>query len=250
MSASKDEFIEGPILNRSLALRGRLYGVGINDATYSVYNSKSIGAKVCPYYLRWANMLRRCYSPLFHESNKTYRECSVVNDWLVFSNFRRWMEAQDWKGKELDKDIKVLGNLIYGPDTCLFISAKVNLLIAKRDAGKKNLPQGVCLSNRKKPYRAYITSESKQVHLGIFYTVDAAREAYILARNILLAEESYKEENSDIAEYIMNHCIETPECFNMAKVNDKVVKDEAGKIQKSPESKARKAVMMQELREL
>jgi len=37
---------------------------------------------------------------------------------------------------------------------------------------------------------------------------------------------------------------------NMAKVNDKVVKDEAGKIQKSPESKARKAVMMQELREL
>ena len=36
------------------------------------------------------------------------------------------MEQQDYIGKVLDKDLKVTGNKIYSPETCLFISPKVN----------------------------------------------------------------------------------------------------------------------------
>jgi hypothetical protein len=44
------------------------------------------------------------------------------------------MEKQDWKGKELDKDLLVNGNKVYSPETCIFLTKKVNSFII--DTGK------------------------------------------------------------------------------------------------------------------
>lgn len=82
-------------------------------------------------------MLYRCYHKGFLESNPTYKGCSVTAEWLRFSNFKAWMETQDWEGKQLDKDILFHGNRLYSADTCVFVSQRVNkFLVIKTMSGK------------------------------------------------------------------------------------------------------------------
>lgn len=113
-----------------------IYGVGVNDADYVVQKYEEVGTPskrsrklvwICPFYQKWTSMLCRCYSDKFKQKNKSYDGCKVSDEWLTFSNFKNWMEKQDWEGKELDKDL--LGNgKIYSPQTCLFISKSANIL--------------------------------------------------------------------------------------------------------------------------
>lgn len=115
-----------------------VYGVGLNDANYQTAFTAASGSKRivvwrCPYYQKWVNMLERVYG-----SNRVaYAGVSVCEEWLTFSNFRSWMEKQDWEGKELDKDI--LGASVYGPETCIFVHKTVNMLSivgkARQDKG-------------------------------------------------------------------------------------------------------------------
>lgn len=117
-----------------------IWGVGINDADYPVYKTKTVDGKrkviwVCPYYLRWKNMLQRAYSLTYKEKYPTYRSVVVCDEWLTFSTFKVWMEAQDWEGKVLDKDILFPGNKVYSPETCVFVSHIVNCL--NLDCGKE-----------------------------------------------------------------------------------------------------------------
>ena len=106
-------------------------GVGVNDADYplSVYQEVSGVNKrvwICPYYQKWKNMLVRCYNKISLGANPTYEGCKVSDEWLTFSNFKAWMEVQDWDGKHLDKDILVVGNKEYSEDRCVFISQELN----------------------------------------------------------------------------------------------------------------------------
>lgn len=92
-----------------------VYGVGNNNADYAVEKKETIGyvdgkqkrklVWVCDYYRTWKSMLKRCYSAKYQERCPTYKGCTVSEDWLVFTNFRDWMMAQDWEGKQLDKDL-------------------------------------------------------------------------------------------------------------------------------------------------
>lgn len=100
-----------------------VYGVGINDADYQV----SKGSWRCPFYKHWKNMLARCYSPAFQRNQPLYVGCTVDPRWHRFSHFKSWMETQDWEGKQLDKDRKVSGNKVYGPDTCQWLTRKENV---------------------------------------------------------------------------------------------------------------------------
>lgn len=106
-----------------------VYGHGVNDASYNVYKYKWDGKTnkaiwKCPFYTKWSAVLQRCYSEKVQEKYPSYKGCSVCDDWLIFSNFRKWMKTQDWAGKELDKDIS--GSKIYSPETCLMVSPGIN----------------------------------------------------------------------------------------------------------------------------
>jgi len=113
-----------------------LYGVGINDADYVVQRKETIGyvngkqkqklVWECPYYRVWAHMLQRCYSPKYQEKYPTYKGCSVSEEWITFSNFRAWMEEQDFVDKQLDKDLLFEGNKVYSAETCVFVTSIVN----------------------------------------------------------------------------------------------------------------------------
>lgn len=118
-------------------VRRPLYGVGINDADYDIYkyeyvNGKRVFAFRCPYYDRWAGLLQRCYSSKWHMKQPSYKDCEICDEWRVFSNFKAWMEKQDWEGKHLDKDLLVEGNKVYGPETCVFLPRVINNFIAGR----------------------------------------------------------------------------------------------------------------------
>lgn len=173
------EFIEVAADNVSLSRRKFVYGVGVNDAWYMTGYRSEEGKQVrCPYYTKWKDTLKRCYSGKFQEKNPTYVGCTVSKEWLLFSNFRKWMEKQDWEGKELDKDLLFKGNKVYSEDTCIFVSKKLNNLLTDCAAAKGNYPQGVSWHKARNKYVAQCNVNGKGNHLGYSTTEAGAEVAY------------------------------------------------------------------------
>ena len=120
-------------------------GVGVNDADYPVVRfGKDINGKrnrewVCPFYKTWAGMLNRCYRKATNNEYSAYADTTVCKEWYTFSNFKSWMEKQDWEGKELDKDL-LTDNNQYSPKNCIFIPAWLNTFISgERKSSRYNL---------------------------------------------------------------------------------------------------------------
>lgn len=158
-----------------------LYGVGLNDADYLVSksiteNGKSKRVWICPFYKTWKSMIVRCYSKKYQESRPTYYNCTVCDEWLVFSNFKKWMEAQDWQGKVLDKDLLVKGNKIYSHETCVFVDALVNSFINENGKIRGNHLLGVSWNPQCKKFLACCNNPfiKKCEHLGLYQSeIDA-----------------------------------------------------------------------------
>lgn len=158
-------------------------GKGINDATYEVTKNKRVNGKTktywrCKFYDTWRSMITRCYHP--KAITTTYNGCSVCEEWLTFSNFKSWMETQDWKGKALDKDLLVLGNTIYSPETCCFVSQHVNSFLTKSNSTRGEFPLGVYFKFKIKRYigQIHVRGQEKQQHLGCFLTPMSAHRAW------------------------------------------------------------------------
>lgn len=163
-----------------------IFGIGINDADYKLYERIKVNGKVitiwaCPFYSTWKNMLKRCYHPQTIKSNMTYIDCSVTSEWLTFSNFKTWMETQDWEGKQLDKDLLVVGNRIYSPDACVFLDHQVNCFIIESPLIQGSLPIGVDFHKSTGKYRARCKSinSGESIYLGLFETPEDAHEAWL-----------------------------------------------------------------------
>lgn len=152
-----------------------VYGVGINDAPYTV---KGEGFH-CPFHRKWSDMMTRAYSDAYHKQRPTYRDVEVCEEWQTFTNFKAWMETQDWQGKELDKDLKVPGNRVYSPDACLFVSPRVNTLIESCRASRGELPIGVDRLRNKFRSRC---SGLLLPYLGLFDTAESAHVAWQKAK--------------------------------------------------------------------
>ena len=153
-----------------------VYGIGINDADYQVQISGVVNGKktkvwVCPFYYRWTRMLSRV-SQKWIELHPSYKDCSVCDEWLTFSNFKSWMEQQDWEGKHLDKDLLVEGNKIYSPDTCIFVDKKINLFVVDNARCRGNYMVGVTLPKQSKRYMSKCSNPFTGIdeYLGYFNT--------------------------------------------------------------------------------
>lgn len=172
------DFIEVKASARSLVMRGLTFGVGVNDAWYKV-NVKSNGKSVrCQYYSKWESMLQRTYSGKFHVKNSTYKGCSVCKEWLIFSNFKAWMQSQEWRGKALDKDILSQGNKRYSPDFCCFVPQSLNNLLVDSKAIRGSNPLGVSFHKKTNKYEASIKVDGKKKYLGLYLTSELASDAY------------------------------------------------------------------------
>lgn len=150
--------------------RTKLFGVGINDSDYNTQPYVDGKRVKCPFYSRWHCMLNRCYNELTLAKRPTYKDCTVCEEWLTFSNFKRWMAHQDWKGKDLDKDLLVTGNKVYSPETCVFVDRVVNNFLTDSAAARGNFPLGVYYNTYSRKFLAKVKNPftKKQEHLGLF----------------------------------------------------------------------------------
>lgn len=179
-----------------------LFGVGINDADYTTRLYEELprvnGKRrqklvwICPFYATWKSMLDRCYSPSRQKKQPYYKGCSVDTAWWRFSTFKAWMETQDWEGNQLDKDLLCPGNKLYSPETCVFISRKVNMFITEARKNKGLYPTGVVFLKNLRKFRACCTNDGVAINLGCFRSAEDAHGAWLeckltLAR--LLAEQ-------------------------------------------------------------
>lgn len=152
-----------------------IYNKGITDkGKYQPY----IDGKKSKVYGVWQGMLQRCYDVKLHKRYPTYIGCSVCEEWLYFQNFAEWFEENYKEGLQLDKDLRVRGNKIYSPETCCFVTNKVNNLFhINKTKNKRGLLTGVTIQDGR--YRAQCNTGSGSRHIGYFDTEKEARDAYL-----------------------------------------------------------------------
>ena len=175
-----------------------IYGVGIND----VDTIRDVNGNVFKSYVKWNEMLRRCYSLSFRLKNTSYTGCSVCAEWLTFSNFKQWFDKNYIKGYQLDKDILVKGNKVYSPDTCCFVPQEINNILTKNNKHRGNFPIGVSKYTNKNGFVASLRIKSKTVYLGYYKTPKEAFAVYKKSKETYIKElaNEYKEKRliSDI----------------------------------------------------
>lgn len=180
----------------------KIYGVGINDVDAPV----SVNKVTCRYYKTWSDMLRRCCCLKYKLKNPSYKDAEVCESWLYFSNFKRWMEAQDWEGKHLDKDLLVRGNKLYSPDTCVFIDAKINSFILEKDSCRGEYPLGVYFQKASGKFMALCGNPitGKREYLGLHDTPEDAHLAWVSMKDKLSNMLADSQENARVAEALRN----------------------------------------------
>ena len=180
----------------------KIFGVGINDSDKPITRTEYIDGKwkavwKCPYYYKWVGILQRCHYDAYKVNKPTYDDCKVCDEWLIFSNFKKWMEGQEWDGKDLDKDLLAVGSAkLYSPDTCVFLHPVVNRFIQseRRIGSKQDLPRGI--TEVECGFTARITNplNNKREYLGFFLDSEQAYDTYMkrkLELAKLLAESEY-----------------------------------------------------------
>ena len=164
---------------------GLVHGFGINDADYPVTSNSLIEGKwrqvwICPFFSRWRAMISRCYSKSRISRFPSYKACTVSAEWSRFSEFRSWMDSQEWHGYELDKDILCKGNKLYSPDKCVFIEPRLNRFIIDRGSDRGDYPIGVYWHKGANKFASACRNpfHDKIEHLGYFSTAENAHIAW------------------------------------------------------------------------
>ena len=188
------EFTCTPVNAMSTAKRSLVCGIGVNDAPYVISTKVKNKTTLCPYYRVWRGVLERCYYSKRHVKHPSYIDCTVAAEWFSFMSFRAWMETQDWKGKDIDKDILVPGNKRYSPETCLFVSHSINMLLNDNKLKRGNLPLGVSFFRRDKNYMAFISIYGKGKNLGRYATPVEAEAVYKKAKSAHIKEIASKQQ--------------------------------------------------------
>ena len=182
-------------------------GVGVNNVEEPTETRDNNGKRVVdPYYMRWVNMLKRAYDSNYSIRYPSYKDVHVCSNWLLFSNFKAWMETQDWGGKELDKDLLIPDNKMYSPDTCLFVSQHINSIILENNVSRGEFPLGVSFSKDKNKLRVRLKKYGKEVFIGYFITPEEASEAYKTAKNAYIKEVADTQEEP-IKSALLQHLI-------------------------------------------
>lgn len=107
-----------------------VYSVGCIGEFPPIKNPKN--GKVL--YEVWRGMLRRCYYMADYNKNTSYKNTTVCEEWLNFSNFHKWAIEKYFDGSVLDKDMfqLKLENKVYSPETCIFLPQKINNFIISK----------------------------------------------------------------------------------------------------------------------
>lgn len=138
----------------------------------------------------WRGMLDRCYNNHIQQIYPSYTGCKVCEEWLTYSNFKRWFDENYIEGYQLDKDILSDEEKIYSPNTCCFVPQEINKLILMNNRGGSDLPPGVVKRGLK--YEAMLGINGTRKHLGYSDTIDGAYNLYKKAKSERIASVATK----------------------------------------------------------
>lgn len=170
-------------------MAGLVHGWGINDLIGKYYCNFDL----CPIYKTWKKMIGRCHDPKYHETRPTYVGCSVTEEWRTLSGFKKWMESKNYQGLSLDKDILLVGNTEYNPNTCTFVPKGVNSFFTFVKTVRNGLPYGVSWCESENCYKAYCADlTGKNKTLGRFADAEIAGETYRVFKNKLAKTLAHK----------------------------------------------------------
>ncbi len=127
-------------------------------------------------YVKWANMMQRCYSEEVHKNKSYYIPCTADIEWLNFSNYREWHKKNSMGDRkvDLDKDVLIPGNTVYGSETCTLIPHFTNTIFESR-----GLDTNIVLNNDTGKYDVTMSILSTKKDVGAFDTHEEAQKGYI-----------------------------------------------------------------------
>lgn len=187
-----------PFQNEKLSKRKMVQGHGINDVPFktSIYlNGKSLKH---PAYAQWCGILRRCFSESHNKQWNTYKDCTISEDWLYFSNYLKWWKKFYKEGYEVDKDILIEGNKHYSEETCVMVPDWLNSFILRGGStANRKYKMGVVKHKGRNRYQAQCNHFGQGTkYIGCFHTEDEAHETWLQYKLGLL--ESVREELNQI----------------------------------------------------
>lgn len=170
-----------------------LYNRGIQDIPGDA-NKNNQDYKV---YATWCAMYVRCYSNVKQKTRPTYIGTTVCDEWIYYSNFKKWYLNNYIEGYDLDKDIIDGTSKIYSPKTCAFVPNIINSCIIDGNASSsRTYPIGVhyrskpsdMINEFTNPYQARLCKYKKRVSCGCFSTPEEAHRAWQIAKRDYLLE--------------------------------------------------------------
>lgn len=170
-------------------LKSLVCGVGINDLKCSTGNKKMDKS-----YITWRGMIVRCYDEKYRAKYPSYKGCSVCNEWLLYSNFKKWFDENYIEGNVLDKDLSQHGvkNKIYSPSTCNFVTPLINAALTKSDSKRGDFIIGAH-KNKDGNFVSMIDEYNNRVYLGVYFSDVEAYLAYKTEKERYLKEIADKE---------------------------------------------------------
>lgn len=192
------EHLKGRGCNKCYWLKQKVNSVG---GVCDIVSHNKIDKKA---YDLWYSMLSRC------KISKSYINCSVCDEWMIYSNFKKWFDKNYIEGYAMDKDLFSNGNKLYSPDTCCFIPVRLNSLLALSKKKTNNMPLGVYSSKTKTTrYRSHFIHNSKRIHIGSYKSREDAFNDYSSFKEKLIKQEAEKLYNDGkISDKIYNKIIE------------------------------------------
>jgi len=172
--------------------RGLVHGIGHNDVEGSTTDDNG---KMYPCYSKWKAILRRT------ATLDNYKDCIICDEWLYFSNFKAWMEQQDWEGKYLDKDLLTGGSKVYSPETCVFVPQYINSIV--RNFNNKN-GAGV-YTDRSGHFKVGVYIDNKQYYGGTYKNLEDARHAWLDTKRRVVMEDIVKKGYGQYKDLLENY---------------------------------------------
>ena len=183
------------------------FGWGIQDVPVT-----QVKPEMKAYYTDWREMIRRCYCKKWRERFPSCSGNTVCEEWKYFSNFIKWVDSQpnsDWRNQELDKDILVVDNKVYSPDTCVYVPHSVNKFMTNHTRARGQYMLGVtkCKTSKLNPFTAECQDPLRRFnnYIGIFPTELEAHKAWQAKKHEYACQLADLQNDPRVADALRSH---------------------------------------------